>query len=511
MQNFVKDRDRAGSPQNAQAGRLSTVSKRQAIAANARIPLKKGTSTQQSVVQSAIPSRGLGIVENAQSRQSNQDQAQKRDPYDTDAESLDTTVNHSVIQVEGDQKNNQQHQQHGEVIEIDDESEGDEDVSEEEQEFEGYEWTEEDIQLIEQAGLQNISREGQLSFLQQVRLNGFPTVDGDSYPTTTNGDPTEWEGAQEPILEEHNHRVLISPSPQRATAAGHFTRPLAPSSLQRDYSPNEIRTNMGIPKSNLFQQSASLRGQQRSTKQLAQPVGTTYQSAVSAPLTIQHPNNGQTTQRQHIIPLQHVQQHPSGSARFQLQPLMPMELPAPLKRPSSAHFKAEPSVQSDSVRQTIGKELPAALVSDYDHETLLAMKYDQLSKEDFDTDPRAALQVLTEDILQKPLTERLEFVQKNLDAGKQSEFFSSLPILEWEESGDWFLEQFQKIIQRTREARQNKRKLAQEFENEVETRYNHVSKKQNQVEEALRKMKSQGEGLVPKSPRSSKSPKPKKG
>jgi hypothetical protein len=37
-----------------------------------------------------------------------------------------------------------------------------------------------------------------------------------------------------------------------------------------------------------------------------------------------------------------------------------------------------------------------------------------------------------------------------------------------------------------------------------------VSKKQHQVKDAMDKMQSQGEGLVPRSPRPSKSPKPKK-
>ena len=56
-------------------------------------------------------------------------------------------------------------------------------------------------------------------------------------------------------------------------------------------------------------------------------------------------------------------------------------------------------------------------------------------------------------------------------------------------------------------ARQQKRKLATEFEDEIEKRYRYVAKRQHHVEGALDKMKTQGEGLVPKSPRASKSPK----
>jgi DNA-binding protein H-NS len=102
-------------------------------------------------------------------------------------------------------------------------------------------------------------------------------------------------------------------------------------------------------------------------------------------------------------------------------------------------------------------------------------------------------------------------VQKNLDVGQQSEFFRSLPTTEWEDAGDWFLDQFQNIVQRIRQARQKKRKLAQDFEAEVEKRYEHVSKRQNQVQHAMDRMKEQGEGLVPRSPKPSKSPRPKRG
>ena len=132
------------------------------------------------------------------------------------------------------------------------------------------------------------------------------------------------------------------------------------------------------------------------------------------------------------------------------------------------------------------------------------MSYGQLRNESFDTNPRARPSVPSKEDLQKPLVERLELVQQNPDAVQQSEFFQSLPTTEWEDAGDWFLDRFQDIIRRTKEARQKKRKLAQEFEAEVEKRHEHVSKRQHQVQQAMEKMKSQGEGLVPRSPRSRK-------
>jgi hypothetical protein len=139
------------------------------------------------------------------------------------------------------------------------------------------------------------------------------------------------------------------------------------------------------------------------------------------------------------------------------------------------------------------------------------MEYNALKNESFDKNPRALDQPLPEDQLQKPLDKRLDFAQKSLDLAKQAAFFQSLPTNEWEDAGDWFLEQFGDIIKRTKEARQKKRKFAQEFEREVEKRYKHVAKMQRQVEDAMSKMKAQGEGLVASTPRAGKSPKPKRG
>ena len=139
------------------------------------------------------------------------------------------------------------------------------------------------------------------------------------------------------------------------------------------------------------------------------------------------------------------------------------------------------------------------------------MTYDQLRDESFDKSPREREHILPEDMREKSLPERLQFAQQKLDPAAQSEFFSSLPTNEWEDAGDWFLYQFSAIIKRTKEARQKKRKTAEGVEQKIEARHEHVAKKQRLVEGAMAKMKAQGEGLVPKSPRASKSPRPRRG
>ena len=536
MQNFVKDRSRGTSPQNVHNGMPGVNAKRLASAANAKVSLKKGSLAQQSQAHLNIPSRGFGNIQNSsavvqqhpQHGQPGQGQSHKHDPYDTDAESLDTTVNLSVVQVEDGQAREGQHQQHDTMVGLDEEPDRKGKGSDEEEDYDD-EFTPDEIQLLENERLQDISREEQIAFLDEVRSHGFRTVEGDSYPSTTDGNPTEWEGGQELPSEDHKDDGPPSPSPQRQNVNAQLIHSFAPQIIHRAPLPNRFGTNKAMPKaSSLFTQSASLRGQQRLSTQITRPEELVYQNTVTAPPACQPPTysqpsrntastlpisskNRQSTQAQIGRTLQHFQQQPSGPVRVHLQPPQPCEAAAPPKRLSAARAKVEPFVQQHPEDQEPIRELDATLDGDYDYKTLLGMSYDQLKQEDFDTNPRAASQVLTEDILQKPLVERLEFVQRNLDAEKQSTFFTLLSTTEWEDAGDWFLDQFQSIIERTRNARRSKRKLAREFEHEIERRHRHVSKKQHQVEGAMNEMKRQGEGLVAKSPRISKSPRPKRG
>ena len=279
--------------------------------------------------------------------------------------------------------------------------------------------------------------------------------------------------------------------------------------------------------SKYYEKSANIRDQQRSTTELTQRGGQTLQNPYAALPSSQPPAYTQTytplgsnlplhSNARQSAPVQvhkasrRAQQQPLGGARVQFQPAYVVETATSPHRPVPTPNIPQVVTQQPFVEQSAVEEVDDLLEDDYDHAQLSAMTYDQLKTEDFDTDPRAGPPILTDEMLQKPLEERLKFVQTNSDADTQSKFFCALPTSEWEDAGDWFLDQFQSIIKRTKEARRSKRKFAQEFEDEVEKRYKYVSKKQRQVEEAMNKMKTQGEGLVPRSPRHSKSPRPKR-
>jgi hypothetical protein len=138
---------------------------------------------------------------------------------------------------------------------------------------------------------------------------------------------------------------------------------------------------------------------------------------------------------------------------------------------------------------------------DYNCEKLKTMDYNELCSQSFDLDPSSLgaatkQQVsLTDDELQKPLVDRLALVrEKGVD--HQQSFFNSLPIDEWEDAGDWFLEQFGEIMRKMRDERKQKRKLAKEFEDEVFERHERVASRKRDIAEAMDSMQTNGREVL---------------
>ncbi|KAF3036508.1 hypothetical protein E8E11_003445 [Didymella keratinophila] len=538
LQKFMDGRNgRTASPQH---GQPAVNPNRLAAAANARVPMKAHIARPPTAQTSqGLPGRGESMTQ-SQSAFMQQQHLQRRpsgegrirDPYDTDAESIDTTVNHSVVQVENTQAFDQQQfqpfgQQQSEPTNQEDESGDDE----EEDEFDSQaEFPEHVQQYLDETGYAEASYDEQIQWLQETRPGVFQTVDGDSYPTTTEGNPTEVDEQQE---QPGEHPDPPSPSPGRPTGQGQ------PPSVfnqqpQRAHHALDTQHINPVPQqtSRLYQQGAQLRGQQRLESTAHGRSQSGQQRDNVEPPTSQPPSYSQTTREhgsagpsaaharpgtlasgaQSSLP-QRSSRIPPAQA-FTQNPIPRIAEPATtFKRVSATRTKAvpitQPSVEPAAVEPPVEEQFEH--VVDYDPEILSQMKYEELRDESFDKDPREQELSLPEDICEKPLAERLQFAQQKLDPTGQAKFFRALPTTEWEEAGDWFLDQFSKIITRTREARQKKRKEAQCFEKGIEDRHQHVAKKQRLVEGAMAKMQAQGEGLVPKSPRASKSPRPRRG
>lgn len=525
MEGFVR---RGASPHNAQA--ISNTS-RQAMALNAKVTAEDRKATLKPQAQAGIPSRGVSNAQNSSATRQVLQQHQLvhghgtiHDVYDTDTESLATTANASVLKDENVQAEYPQHEDHGQIESTDGGDDDDDDEEEEgsdEDEAEENEFTQEQLDSISKNGFGNYSHEEKVAFLQHIGLHGgFQTVEGDSYPSTTDGQPTQWDAGPAPPSEEHAHdRGILLPH------AVETRQPLYPStqqSLQHGLA-NTLGSGHGRQASTrIYQNGAELRDYQRNQRGVhnVQPhTGSMsfnqppmYVQADSAPMSAMplYSHNRPNSHVKHKKGGQLLHKRPIGPSHVQLENAKITDQSMPPNHPLIGLSHPQPTTMQQSFQQTSAKESAPCPPEDYEPAKLFAMSYEDLKSETFDQNPRADPQVLGDEILQKGLNERLEFVQKNLDPEKQSKFFSSLSTDEWEEAGDWFLGKFQKIIQGTKAARQNKRKLAQEFEEEVENRYKHISKRQEKLGAAMDKMKQQGEGLVPGSPRLSKSPLPRK-
>ncbi|OCK82053.1 hypothetical protein K432DRAFT_380755 [Lepidopterella palustris CBS 459.81] len=547
MQGFVKAREGRASP--AQSGPQNANDRRRLTAANARIAVpptrlqnQQGRSqlepgARQPGQRGGHANMGLRPAHHQVQQLQQEPGNYKRDVYDTDAESLDTTIHgRSVVQVEGSHMDENgapyatEYEHEG-----DDSAESQEERDSEENDGEEYDGEEElgdegegfpqhDVgQLVaimnDPQQLAALHQDPQKfaaleqAFLQQRILygqqsQGLPLGPGDSYPTTTSGhieDEEEQEQEQEgegegyfsdPDAQDEEHGTL---SPQQPPPFSRQLPYVQANALQEPLQPTTAQS--------FHQKGAALRQKSRSAdaslstrnpapaQEAAQPHS---QLAHLHPGTQQPPSYGQplsqspaySVQNGHPTP-QSVQRQPATQPRHtRTQPIVSANTNVPHHHDHQNNFTR--------------KDREVSPIEDYDRAELFAMPYEDLKKESFDHPPHAKPSVLQNDLLQAHLPERLEWVQGHLNAEDQSKFFGSLATNEWEDAGNWFLEKFGHIVQKMTQARREKRKLAQEFEQEVEERHERVAKKQRGVEGAMGRMKNQGQGLIPKTPKKPK-------
>ncbi|KAL6881348.1 extracellular mutant protein 11 domain-containing protein [Trichoderma novae-zelandiae] len=135
---------------------------------------------------------------------------------------------------------------------------------------------------------------------------------------------------------------------------------------------------------------------------------------------------------------------------------------------------------------------------DYDDMALSTMSYTELQKEPFDFDPsKAPTHVGSGGTAGSAdtLSAKLEQYQHQSDK-EQRALFRSMNVDDWEEAGDWFADQFHEIMHKLREARRNKRRMIQEFENEAADREAAVRLRTEAIERKLTKMKQDGQRVV---------------
>ncbi|KAJ2902603.1 hypothetical protein MKZ38_000364 [Zalerion maritima] len=132
---------------------------------------------------------------------------------------------------------------------------------------------------------------------------------------------------------------------------------------------------------------------------------------------------------------------------------------------------------------------------DYDEAALKRMNYTDLRNEAFDFDPAIGNSPTRSSRNSTALGDRLSHY-KSKDPKAQGDFFKTLAVDEWEDAGDWFLEQFGGLINQLKDARKNKRAVCKEFEAEIERRHVAVESKMEVIVHTLRRMKSEGEVMM---------------
>ncbi|KAM0246799.1 hypothetical protein ACHAQJ_010091 [Trichoderma viride] len=132
---------------------------------------------------------------------------------------------------------------------------------------------------------------------------------------------------------------------------------------------------------------------------------------------------------------------------------------------------------------------------DYDDMALSNMDYNELQREPFDFDPSKATTHVGIGGSAETLGAKLEQYQHQPEK-EQRFMFRSLDVDDWEEAGDWFADQFADIMQKLREARRNKRRMMQEFENEAASREEAVRLRTEAIDRKLTKMKQDGQRVV---------------
>ena len=316
-----------------------------------------------------------------------------------------------------------------------------------------------------------------LAALESRRVFRFPDGhfawmgDTGSYPTTTSGewDDDEMEGRVE-SSNNRNEQVMVNSAVDDETQ--HLNIDPKSSATQTQVQRPPTGTDITTAQGTKGAWNAN-RGQQDVYQQIRQQAG--------VPQRITHRETRPVTPQ------------PPARAAEQITPQ-----PTPY-RPTT-HVKQR-SLHTQGRYTPVHHPAPEydQLELDFDPANLYTKNFGDLKRMAFDDDPRAAAPILGEVDQAKSLTDRLALVS-GFPPDQQATFFSSLGLDDWEEAGDWFIDQFSQILRRLKDARREKRNLALAFEDEIEQRHEAVSRRRIIVDHALRGMKTSGAAVLRQTP-----------
>ncbi|KAH8911469.1 hypothetical protein BR93DRAFT_342450 [Coniochaeta sp. PMI_546] len=168
-----------------------------------------------------------------------------------------------------------------------------------------------------------------------------------------------------------------------------------------------------------------------------------------------------------------------------------------LQRTPRATSSTRQLVSRPASRQPLVAQKPSLREAspDYNDAELNAMSYAELQKQDFDYDPQAAAMQQTSVPSGNSLEDKLTYY-KDKDSLDQHHFFTQISIGDWEEAGDWFLDQFSSVVQKLKTARREKREMVAQFEKEINGREEAVRIKMEGIGRTLQELKQEGQNMM---------------
>lgn len=143
-----------------------------------------------------------------------------------------------------------------------------------------------------------------------------------------------------------------------------------------------------------------------------------------------------------------------------------------------------------------------ALEPDYSEEDLSRMAYNELESEPYDHDPKAPPSVLPAELQSQTLERQLAHIidlpnpADEHTVPEHQRFFASLPIDKYEECGDLILEKFGEIMNKFKKARQDKRQISRDFEDEVSKREALVSARVDALDKDMGRLRKAGQEVI---------------
>jgi hypothetical protein len=367
--------------------------------------------------------------------------------------------------------------------------------------------------------------------------NSLPHVKGDSYPSTTSGQPSTidtndaFNGDTTHFQQSADARYGWNPS---VTASSHTHR--MTSNIEHATGSAQPQIARPVHTTTIADIGAGFQfvPAQKYTAVLNQPRATQSKPSSPAPTAMYNAHPHHLRQQlqapaspaiavgldgdQRSLPPSHRQQFPVPQVperpiwNFHEQDVRPVPT-------HSTHSKSatnlngrdeytEPQSQSQHLQQYIADTSSAeqpALQLDYSAEQLLEMDFTTLTEQPFDVDPNIDVNRSLGDLADKPLGEQLTAMGSR-PADVQVDFFGDLSIDRWEEAGEWFLDRFRDVSRKLMHARREKRKAAQDFEKSIANRHEAVSKKRKLTEDALQQMRQNGGALLQGSPEKRRNP-----